>query len=55
MSWVRVDEDHAFGTKDGRKTLGALFDGRSQLIVYHFMYARIGSRGAKAVLFGLII
>ena len=35
---VRVDEDYTFETDDGTKTLAELFDGRSQLIVYHFMH-----------------
>jgi len=35
---VRIDEDYAFETNEGTKTLAELFDGRSQLIVYHFMH-----------------
>lgn len=37
MPWVKVDKAYRFVTPAGEKTLGALFDGRSQLIVYHFM------------------
>jgi predicted dithiol-disulfide oxidoreductase (DUF899 family) len=37
LPWVRVDEEYVFQTDDGPKTLKDLFDGRSQLIVYHFM------------------
>jgi predicted dithiol-disulfide oxidoreductase (DUF899 family) len=37
LPWVRIDEDYAFDTAQGRKSLADLFDGRSQLIVYHFM------------------
>ncbi len=37
MPWVRVDKDYMFDTPDGRKSLSDLFDGRSQLLVYHFM------------------
>jgi predicted dithiol-disulfide oxidoreductase (DUF899 family) len=37
LPWVRVDKTYAFDTPHGRKTLAELFDGRSQLIVYHFM------------------
>ena len=33
-----VEKAYAFDTEDGRKTLAGLFDGRSQLIVYHFMF-----------------
>jgi predicted dithiol-disulfide oxidoreductase (DUF899 family) len=39
LPWVRVDEDYVFDTEDGEATLIDLFRGRSQLIVYHFMYA----------------
>lgn len=38
LPWVRVDKAYAFDTVHGRRTLGELFDGRSQLIVYHFMF-----------------
>ena len=38
MPWVRVDKDYRFDTEDGEKTLEELFDGRSQLLVYHFMF-----------------
>ena len=38
LPWVKVDKTYTFETPQGRKTLADLFDGRSQLIVYHFMY-----------------
>ena len=38
LPWVRVEKTYAFETPEGRKTLADLFAGRSQLIVYHFMY-----------------
>lgn len=37
LPWVKVDAAYDFDTPTGRKSLGDLFDGRSQLIVYHFM------------------
>jgi predicted dithiol-disulfide oxidoreductase (DUF899 family) len=37
MPWVKVDAEYRFDTPAGPKNLGDLFDGRSQLIVYHFM------------------
>ncbi len=37
LPWVRIEHDYAFDTQAGRKTLGELFAGRGQLIVYHFM------------------
>jgi predicted dithiol-disulfide oxidoreductase (DUF899 family) len=35
---VRIDKPYAFETSEGKKTLAELFDGRSQLLVYHFMH-----------------
>ena len=37
LPWVEVDEEYVFQTDDGTKTLAELFDGRSQLLVYHLM------------------
>jgi predicted dithiol-disulfide oxidoreductase (DUF899 family) len=39
LPWVKVDKDYVFETTAGPKTLSQLFDGRSQLIVHHLMYA----------------
>jgi predicted dithiol-disulfide oxidoreductase (DUF899 family) len=39
LPWVKVDKSYAFDTPSGKKTLSDLFDGRSQLIVKHFMLA----------------
>lgn len=39
LPWVRVEKDYHFDTPGGRKSLAGLFDGRSQLMVYHFMLA----------------
>jgi predicted dithiol-disulfide oxidoreductase (DUF899 family) len=38
LPWVRVDKHYVFDTGEGEKTLPELFDGRSQLLVYHFMF-----------------
>jgi len=38
LPWVRVEKEYSFETEDGRKTLAELFDGRSQLLVYNFMF-----------------
>lgn len=38
LPWVRIDKDYRFDTDDGRATLAELFRGRSQLLVYHFMF-----------------
>jgi predicted dithiol-disulfide oxidoreductase (DUF899 family) len=37
LPWVKVDQEYQFTTEQGNKSLGQLFDGRSQLLVYHFM------------------
>jgi predicted dithiol-disulfide oxidoreductase (DUF899 family) len=38
LPWVKVDKEYIFETPEGRKTLADLFDGNSQLVVYHFMF-----------------
>jgi predicted dithiol-disulfide oxidoreductase (DUF899 family) len=38
LPWMRVDKAYAFATDDGSATLADLFRGRSQLLVYHFMF-----------------
>jgi len=38
LPWVRVEKEYLFDTDDGTRTLAELFDGRSQLLVYHFMF-----------------
>jgi predicted dithiol-disulfide oxidoreductase (DUF899 family) len=38
LPWVKVDRSYVFDGPDGKETLAQLFDHRSQLIVYHFMF-----------------
>ena len=38
MPWVPIEKDYRFDTVAGEKTLAELFDGRSQLLIYHFMF-----------------
>jgi predicted dithiol-disulfide oxidoreductase (DUF899 family) len=38
LPWVLVEKEYRFETEDGPRTLPELFDGRSQLLVYHFMF-----------------
>ncbi|HEY1511910.1 MAG TPA: DUF899 domain-containing protein [Solirubrobacteraceae bacterium] len=38
LPWVPVEKQYRFETEDGPRTLADLFDGRSQLLVYHFMF-----------------
>lgn len=50
LPWERVDKEYVFESTNGRETLADLFDGHSQLIVYHFMYGpdwEIGCRSCS--------
>jgi len=38
LPWVRVDKDYRFDTEQGSASLADLFQGRSQLLIYHFMF-----------------
>src|SRR5215472_17603541 len=38
LPWVRVEKEYRFDADDGTPTLAELFDGRSQLLIYHFMF-----------------
>ncbi len=38
LPWEKVERDYVFEGPDGKQTLSELFDGRNQLIVYHFMF-----------------
>ncbi|MSU91447.1 DUF899 domain-containing protein [Rhodobacteraceae bacterium 2CG4] len=51
LPWERVTQDYRFDGPDGPETLADLFDGRSQLIVYHFMYGPGWDEGCKSCSF----
>src|SRR6059058_4118583 len=38
LPWVRIDKEYRFETDEGTASLADLFSGRSQLLVYHFMF-----------------
>jgi predicted dithiol-disulfide oxidoreductase (DUF899 family) len=38
LPWVPVEKEYSFETADGTQSLAELFDGRSQLLIYHFMF-----------------
>ena len=38
LPWVPIEKEYVFETDNGTRTLAQLFDGRSQLLVYHFMF-----------------
>jgi predicted dithiol-disulfide oxidoreductase (DUF899 family) len=51
LPWVRVEEQYLFDSPNGRETLSDLFDGRSQLLVYHFMFDPAWTEGCKSCSF----
>jgi predicted dithiol-disulfide oxidoreductase (DUF899 family) len=38
LPWVPIDKEYSFDTDEGTKSLPELFDGRAQLLIYHFMF-----------------
>jgi predicted dithiol-disulfide oxidoreductase (DUF899 family) len=48
LPWVKVDKEYVFHGPNGMETLADLFEGRSQLIVYHFMFAPDWEEGCKS-------
>ena len=48
MPWERVEKNYVFDTAEGRRTLAELFDGRSQLLVQHFMLGPGWEQGCKS-------
>jgi predicted dithiol-disulfide oxidoreductase (DUF899 family) len=51
LPWVPIEKDYAFDGPDGRRTLRELFDGRSQLLVYHFMFGPDWDEGCPSCSF----
>jgi predicted dithiol-disulfide oxidoreductase (DUF899 family) len=51
LPWVRVEKEYVFEGPNGKETLAQLFDGRSQLIVYHFMFGPDWETGCKSCSF----
>ncbi len=48
LPWVRVDKNYIFDAPGGKKSLADLFDGRSQLAVYHFMFGPDWAEGCPS-------
>src|SRR5579859_2741675 len=46
LPWVRVETEYEFDTEDGKRTLGELFEGRSQLLAYNIMFGPDYTNGA---------
>ena len=51
LPWVRVDKDYVFDSPAGPRRLADLFEGRSQLLVQHFMFAPGWEQGCKSCSF----
>jgi len=51
LPWVKVERNYVFDTPTGKKNLSELFDGRSQLIVQHFMFDPSWEEGCKSCSF----
>lgn len=51
LPWVRVDKDYRFDSVHGELSLSDLFDGRSQLIIYHFMFGPDWKEGCPSCSF----
>jgi predicted dithiol-disulfide oxidoreductase (DUF899 family) len=51
LPWVRVEQDYRFEGPEGRLNLGDLFAGRSQLLVYHFMFGEGWEEGCPGCSF----
>jgi predicted dithiol-disulfide oxidoreductase (DUF899 family) len=48
LPWIPVEEEYSFETDEGTKSLAELFDGRSQLLIYHFMFGPVYGAGCTA-------
>ena len=48
LPWVKIDKDYRFETDEGNASLADLFKGRSQLLVYHFMFGPEYTAGCPA-------
>ena len=51
LPWVPIEKDYVFDGPDGRRTLPELFDGRTQLLVYHFMFGPDWEEGCPSCSF----
>src|SRR3989440_11166100 len=53
LPWVKVEKNYVFDSPSGKTTLADLFDGRSQLIVYHFMFGPEWQEGCPSCSFNM--
>jgi predicted dithiol-disulfide oxidoreductase (DUF899 family) len=55
LPWVKIEKEYVFDAPTGKVTLGDLFGGKSQLIIYHFMFGPGWGKVASIAPFGPII
>jgi predicted dithiol-disulfide oxidoreductase (DUF899 family) len=53
LPWVKVEKNYVFDSPKGKKTLRDLFEGKSQLIVYHFMFGPEWNEGCPSCSFNM--
>lgn len=53
LPWVKVENNYVFDSPNGQKTLADLFDGRSQLVIYHFMFGPDWNEGCPSCSFNM--
>src|SRR5216110_2864340 len=53
LPWLKVEKNYVFDSPSGKKTLADLFDGRSQLILYHFMFGPDWQEGCPSCSFNM--
>jgi len=51
LPWVKVEKEYLFNAPNGKKSLADLFDGKSQLIIYHFMFGPDWEKGCPSCSF----
>jgi predicted dithiol-disulfide oxidoreductase (DUF899 family) len=51
LPWERVEKEYVFDGPEGKRTLADLFDGRSQLVIYHFMFGPDDAEGCQSCSF----
>jgi predicted dithiol-disulfide oxidoreductase (DUF899 family) len=53
LPWVKIEKNYVFDGPDGKVTLSDLFDGKSQLIIYHFMFGPDWKEGCPSCSFNM--
>jgi predicted dithiol-disulfide oxidoreductase (DUF899 family) len=53
LPWVKVEKNYLFDSASGKKSLADLFEGRSQLVVYHFMFGPEWNEGCPSCSFNM--